>query len=231
MLHSKRFPNESAEYRRDRDLVLVAERDLRDNVERVAKMRRALPVGGEIPCDYVFQRAMPKARLGEDVLMSELFGSAHNTLLIYSLMFGPAMERPCPLCTSIVDSLDGAAPHVNQRATLVVVAKSPAARIAEFAEERGWRNVSVLSSAQNTFNADYHAETQEGGQVPMLTTFVRQGQTIRHASSTELEFLPAGAGQDARHVDSFWPLWNLLDLTPEGRGADWHPQLSYPPAT
>jgi len=30
-----------------------------------------------------------------------------------------------------------------------------------------------------------------------------------------------------RHVDFMWPLWNILDRTPEGRGSDWGPRLEY----
>ena len=48
-----------------------------------------------------------------------------------------------------------------------------------------------------------------------------------HAYNTELMFAPRDPGQDPRHVDTIWPLWNLLDLTPGGRGEGWYPKLSY----
>jgi predicted dithiol-disulfide oxidoreductase (DUF899 family) len=77
------------------------------------------------------------------------------------------------------------------------------------------------------YNADYHGETPDGDQIPALNVFVRRGRTIHHWYNTELLYAPAPPGQDARHVDLIWPLWNLFDLTPEGRGVDWYLELSY----
>jgi hypothetical protein len=116
-IHDVRFPNESDEYRAARNRLLEAEMALRRQTEAVAALRRALPPGGGIPEDYVFQE-------GDDARptrLSELFGDK-SVLLLYSYMYGPAMARPCPSCTSILDSLDGAAPHVSQRAAIAAVA-------------------------------------------------------------------------------------------------------------
>lgn len=221
-VHDKRFPNESAEYRHARDELLAAEAALRRQVEAVAALRRALPPGGAVPQDYVFEE-------GEDahkVRLSELFGDK-DTLVAYSFMYGPAMERACPSCTAMADSLDGAAEHVGQRAALVLIARSPIARFRAFAEERGWQRLRLLSSASNSYHADYHGESPEGRQKPILNVFHRDGGVIRHAYATELLFAPSEPGQDARHIDMIWPLWNVLDFTPEGRGSDFYPRLSY----
>jgi len=78
----------------------------------------------------------------------------------------------------------------------------------------------------NTYNRDYHAETEEGHQRPMLNVFHRDGEVIRHFWSSELFYAPIDSGQDPRHVGTLEPLWNLLDLTREGR-PDWDEQLSY----
>ena len=220
-LHQTRFPGENATYRAARDKLLKAEIDLRAQVEAVAAMRRRLPLGGPVAEDYAFDEGTGRVRL------SELFSDGKDTLLVYNFMFGPAMAAPCPMCTSILDSLDGAAPHVSQRANLVVVAKSPIERIREFARGRGWRNLRLLSSAGTTYNRDYHGEAEDGSQWPMLNVFVRRGRRVRHAHGSELLFLRAPRGQDGRHVDMIWPLWNLLDLTPEGRGTSWYPRLKY----
>ena len=168
---------------------------------------------------------------------SELAAPGKDTLAIYSLMFprwsgdtrpGPAAgqtarlppaETPCPSCTSILDSLDGAAPHLAQRLSLVVVAKSDPARIRDFAQERGWRHLRLLSSRNNTCNRDYQAETPDGEQSPVLNVFTRDGDGFRHRWATELMFAPRDEGEDPRHVDSIWPIWNVLDLTPDGRGS------------
>jgi predicted dithiol-disulfide oxidoreductase (DUF899 family) len=219
--HQVRFPNESAEYRRARNILLEAEIALRSQIEATAQLRRGLPLGGEVPEDYVFQE-------GEDarpVRLSELFGGK-PTLIAYSYMFGPKMDHSCPNCTSILDGLDGQAQHVNQRASLVVIAKSPIARIRAFAKERGWRNLRLLSSATNDYNIDYHGETAKGEQTSTLNVFSCKDGTVRHTFATELQHAPHGPGGSPRHVDSIWALWNLFDFTPDGRGDD-SPKLHY----
>jgi len=221
-IHAMSFPNESAAYRHSRNELLQAERELRRQIEAVAAKRRALVPGGDVPQDYVFEEGEEARK----VRFSELFGDKH-TLVAYSYMYGPKMERPCPMCTAMLDSLDGAAPHAAQRVALVVIAKSPIARLRALAEERGWTKLRLLSSAGNSYNADYHGEDAKGGQWPTLNVFARDGGAIRHAYATELHMAASDPGQDGRHVDLIWPLWGLLDFTPDGRGADFRPKLSY----
>jgi predicted dithiol-disulfide oxidoreductase (DUF899 family) len=221
-INPSRFPGESSRYRTARNRLLVAEMDLRKQVERVARMRRKLPLGGPVPEDYVFDEGS-----GGNVKFSDLFRDGLDTLLIYSYMFGPQVKQPCPMCTSFIDSLEGAAEHVTQRANLAVVAKSPIDRIQQVAKSRGWRHLRLLSSANNNYNRDYYGECSDGGQIPMLNVFTRRKGTIYHTYATELQFLPPEKGQNQRHIDMMWPLWNLLDLTPEGRGAKWYPSLTY----
>ena len=223
--HSVRFPGESESYRTARNELLVAEMQLRSNIEAVAKKRRNLPLGGELAEDYVFNAASDGSE--RKVRLFELFAEGKDTLIIYSYMYGPKMAQPCVMCTSILDALDGEAPHVVQRVNLAVVARSPIARIMEFANGRGWRNLRLLSSADNTYNHDYHAESPEGDQLPALNVFVRRAGAIHHFYNTELLYAPSEPGEDGRHVDLIWPLWNLFDFTPEGRGEKWYPRLSY----
>jgi predicted dithiol-disulfide oxidoreductase (DUF899 family) len=229
-----RFPGESGEYRRERNRLLEAEIELRRSIERVAAERRTLPPGGTVQEDYSFEEVSD----GREVRFSELFEAGRDTLVIYSFMFprwsgdtrpGPAggetgklplAETPCPSCVSILDSLDGAAPHLAQRLNLVVIAKSDPDRVRTFMHERGWRHLRLLSTRNNTYNRDYHAETPEGEQIPMLNVFVRDGETIRHSWASELLFAPGDEGEETRHVDSIWPIWNVLDMTPAGRGAE-----------
>ena len=179
----------------------------------------------EVPVTVVDRAGNPIRGLAEKNF--ELFDDGKDTLIIYNFMYGPEAARPCPSCTSILDSLDGEAPHVAQRANLAVVAKSPIERIREFAKERGWRNLRLLSSQGSTYNHDYQGENAKGEQMPALNVFVRRNGKIYHFYNTELMFAPADPGQDMRHVDMIWPLWNLFDVTPEGRGTKWKPALSY----
>ena len=231
--HDIRFPNESEDYRRERTRLLEAEMELRLALERVAAQRRELPLGGRLPENYSFEEASDGAK----VTLSELFEPGKDTLVIYSFMFPrypgdtrpgpsegetarlPLAETPCASCTSILDSLDGAAPHLAQRLNLAVVAKSAPERIRTFAGERGWEHLRLLSSRNNTYGRYYHAETPEGSQIPIMNVFVRDGEEIRHSWASELMFAPREEGIEARHVDLIWPIWNVLDMTPEGRGS------------
>ncbi len=178
-----------------------------------------------MPTDYAFEGPDGTVRL------SELFEDGKDTLLLYNFMFIPGeaglpLEGACPSCTSIIDAVDGEAPHIVQRINLAVVAKAPLEQFQEHARTRGWRNVRLLSSANTTYNADYHGEG-ERGQNPIATVFVRRDGTIHHFWSSELFFAPTEPGMHPRHVDFIWPLWAVLDLTPEGRGTDWVPELAY----
>ncbi|HEX5223930.1 MAG TPA: DUF899 family protein [Solirubrobacteraceae bacterium] len=238
------FPGESAVYRAARDRLLVRETALRRAMEAVAEARRALPPGGLVPEDFVFDGA------GEDgepapVRMSELFAQGKDSLVVYSFMFPrdpgddtpgptggqtaqlPLAEGPCPSCTALLDQLDGAAEHAAQHLNLVVVAKAPLPRVLAFAEERGWRRLRLLSSAANAYNRSYHGESEDGAQRPMLNVFHRDGEAIRHFWGSELLYAPADAGEDPRHVGTLEPLWNMFDLTREGRPAGWYEQFSY----
>ena len=219
-LHGVEFPNESVKYRAKRNELLRAEMDLRTHVERVAALRRKLPLGGEVREDYLFEGADGPVKL------SELFGK-HDTLVLYNFMYGPRMKEACPMCTAMLDSLDGAAEHLGQRVCVAVVAKSPIERIQNFARERGWDQMRLVSSADNSFNRDYQGETANGDQMPMLHVFTRRNGKIHHFWGSEMLFPSAMRGQNSRHIDMIWPLWNVLDLVPAGRGNDWIPSLSY----
>jgi predicted dithiol-disulfide oxidoreductase (DUF899 family) len=238
------FPAESLEYRQARGRLLEQEIQLRRAMEAVAAARRELPPGGVVPEDYVFQGTRMDGTAGE-VRLSELFAPGKDSLAIYSFMFprdpgderpGPASgqtallplaEGPCPSCVALLDQLDRAVEHTSQHLNLAVVAKAPLPRLLDFAEERGWRRLRLLSSAANHYNRDYHAETAQGAQRPMLTVFHRDRDAIRHFWSSELFYAPSDPGQDPRHVGTLEPVWNLFDLTPEGRPTDWDEQLGY----
>jgi predicted dithiol-disulfide oxidoreductase (DUF899 family) len=238
------YPGESAEYRAARNQLLAKEIELRRQMEAVAAERRELPLGGEVPEDYLFQGEGADGQ-PTDMRLSELFAPGRDSLAIYSFMFprdpeddapGPVREEetaklplaegPCPTCVAFLDQLDGMIEHTSQVMNFAVVAKSPLDRLLTWTRERGWRRLRLLSSAGNTFNRDYLAETPEGAQRPMLNVFHRDGRTIRHFWGSELFYAPWDPGEDPRHVGTLEPLWNLFDLTPEGR-PNWHEQLNY----
>lgn len=217
-LHGIRYPGESEAYRAARDALLGEELALRERVAQVAALRRALPPGGRIAEDYVFDEPGRRTRL------SELFADGKDSLILYSFMFGPAMEAACPMCTSFLDGANAYARHVTQRANFAVVGRSPIARLAAWAQERGWDRLRLLSSANNTYNADYFAETPEGAQLPALNVFRRTPDGIFHFWGAETLYVKLDG--HPRHVDLLWPIWAYFDVTPEGRG-DFMPKLEY----
>ena len=231
--HDWRFPGESDQYRKAREELLDAEVDLRRQIEAVAAQRRKLPLGGLVPTDYEFEEWDAASNKARKVRLSELFEGGKDTLFVYSHMFIPGkaglpLEEGCPSCTSIIDGVDGSAQHITQQVNFVVVAKVPIEQFRAHAQARGWRHARLLSSANNTYNRDYRAESPEGDQLPMATVFARRDGKIHHTWSSELFMVPNVPDQDMRHVDFMWPVWTVLDRTPDGRGTKWGPELEYP---
>jgi len=239
------FPGETPEYRAARDNLLAKEISLRRAMETLAVARRQLPPGGLILEDYVFRGLGPDGKPAK-LKLSELFAPGKDSLVVYSFMFPrhPEDERPgpeegatarlkredgpCPSCVAFLDSLDGAAEHVDAAGfNFVVIANAPFDRLLTFAKERRWTNLRLLSSGGTSFKRDYHAETPEGYQMPMITVFHRHGGDIRHFWSSEMFYAPTDPGQDPRHAGTIEMIWNIFDLTPEGRPPDWHEQLAY----
>lgn len=220
------FPGESPEYRKARDELLELEIEHRRATEALAAARRDLPPGGEVPEDYVFE-APGAGGSPSEVRLSQLFAEGQDTLIVYSYMFGPEREKPCPGCTSLLEPLEGVADQVRQRVSFAVVAESPLARLQEFARLRGWRRLPLISAAGNNYNRDYHGKSPDGNDLPILNVFRRDGETIRHFWGSELMFVAPEPGQEPRAVDPIDTLWNMLDFTPDGRGRDWYPELGY----
>ena len=213
------FPNESDKYRQARNALLAEEIELRRHLERVAEMRRQLPPGGAVNKDYRFE--------GENgpVRFADLFGDK-QTLVVYSYMFGPQRKRPCPMCTTLMSSWDGEAPDIEQRVAFAMTARSPIERLIAFKRERGWNNLKLYSDIAGDYTRDY--VSAEDADVPAFNVFTRKDGTIRHFWAGEMGGATADPGQDPRGAPDLAPLWNILDMTPEGRGTDWYPKLEYP---
>lgn len=231
------YPNESAEYRAARGALLADEIALRRQIEAVAAKRRALPPGGEIAEDYVFERIGAHQRPAT-VRLSDLF-AGKPSLILYSFMFGPDRDVPCPGCTHMLDSVDGGARYVDDRAPLYIVAKSPIARLTEWAQVRGWHHLTFLSDVTTRYSADYFGDTRkfppamrsarklkdgEEWDETIFNVFRKEGETVRHHWGSEMAFAPSDPGQHHRAGDLVDSLWGLLDMTPEGRG-DYFPTV------
>jgi predicted dithiol-disulfide oxidoreductase (DUF899 family) len=212
------FPNESAGYRRARQDLLTQEIELRRHIERVAELRRALPPGGDVTKSYVFEGENGK------VNFADLFGGT-QTLAIYSYMFGPQRQAPCPMCTSFMSTWEHKLPDIEQRISFVFVARSPIARLIEAKKARGWTKHKVFSDTLGDYTRDY--VSAEDGDVPGYSVFTRRDGIVRHFWSGEMGGATADPGQDPRGAPDFDPLWTMLDTTHEGRGTDWYPKLHY----
>src|SRR4028118_357308 len=212
------FPNETPNYRSARDALLKSEIALRQQMEAVAEQLRALPPGGVVPEDYVFDKIGAEGGI-EEVKLSELFRGG-DTLMVYHYMFprhskdersGPSKgvfaalpieEGPCPSCTALIDMWDGTMPHFEGLGgNLVIVAKAPIEQVAAFARDKGWRHARLLSAAGNSFRLDYGGDGPDGQPVPIMTVFKRwQDGIIRLHWASELVQVPTDPGQDMRHL-------------------------------
>ena len=215
------FPGESAEYAAARQALLAEEIELRRHLTRVADQRRALPAGPVIAKDYRFIDAD-----GADLGLIDLFG-AHDTLVTYFWMYGPQRARPCPMCTNLLGPLDANAADIKQRAALKILGRSPVERQQAFAAERGWANLDFLQTGTDDYARDLGVLTAEGDEYPALVVYRRDGDNVRLFWAGEMSGGMADPGQDPRGAPDMAPLWNILDLTPEGRDPGWYPKLSY----
>ena len=212
------FPNESPAYRAARNALLIEEIELRRHLERVASQRRALPPGGEVPKDFGFSSEAGPVRL------SSLFGDK-ETLMVYSMMFGPERKTPCPSCTSFLSSWNGTAVNLRERVAIVVTARSPIEKLLEFKKERGFSNLPFVSDGSGEYTRTY--VSTEDADVPGFSVFTRRDGTVRHFYSGEMSGEMVDPGQDPRGAPDLDALWVMLDFTPEGRGTDWYPKLDY----
>jgi predicted dithiol-disulfide oxidoreductase (DUF899 family) len=214
-----RHPNETAEYRQARQALLVEEIELRRHAERVAELRRALPAGGEVPQDYRFV-----AEGGAEVGLRDLFGD-HGTLVVYSYMFGPQRDAPCPMCTSFMGGLDHKIADIRQRVAIAFTARSPIDRLVAAKQARGWTDLPVYSDEDGAFTREY--VSPDDADMPAYNVFTRRDGVVRHFWSDEITGEMADPGQDPRGAVEMDPLWLVLDTVPDGRGGDWHPSLTY----
>jgi predicted dithiol-disulfide oxidoreductase (DUF899 family) len=213
------LPNESAEYLAVREELRHAEIELMRQRERVAELRRGLPKGATVQ-DYEFLEGPSSLEDGDEpvkrVRMSELFTAPDRSLVIYHLMFGKKQSKPCPMCTAWLDAFNGVAHHLAQNVDLAIVAAADPATLRAHARDRGWDKLRLLSAGESTFKYDLGSEDREGGQDSTISVFTRETDgTLRHFYSCHPRLAP---DIQERGIDELNPIWNMLDLTPQGRG-------------
>jgi len=215
------FPGESEEYRQARNALLAEEIEFRRHMTRLVEQRRALPPGPVIEKNYRFKDAN-----GEELGLIDLFGDK-DTLVAYFWMFGPQRERPCPMCTNWLGAVEGNAADIKQRVALKILGRSPVARQLAFAQERGWTDLDFVQTVGDDYATDVGALPGDGQEWASLIVFRKDGDKVRLFWSSGMDFEMADPGQDPRDAPDIASLWSILDLTPEGRGTDWYPKLSY----
>lgn len=222
-----RLASETEEYRKHRDELRLAEIELIEHRERVAQLRRDLPAGPVVD-DYVFLEGPTDLDAGDEpvseVRLGQLFTRPDRALIIYHLMYGKEQTSPCPMCTMWIDGFNGVAHHVAQNVDLAIAAAADPAPLRAHARQRGWHRLRLLSCGDSSFKHDLGSEDDHGGQTSAISVFVRAADgSVRHTYT--------GRPQTAddvheRGIDQLCAVWNLLDLTPQGRG-DWYASLAY----
>ncbi len=217
-LRQTNLVNESPEYLAKREELRLAEIELMRQRERVAELRRALPQGATIE-DYEFLEGPPSLEDGDavrKVRLSELFTKPDRSLVIYHFMFGKKQKTACPMCTAWIDGVNGIAHHLAQNIDVAIVAAADPVTLRTFARTRGWNRLRLLSAGKNTFKYDLGSEDRDGGQDSTISVFTRDEiGTLRHFYSGH-PWLARNVKE--RGIDELTPIWNFLDLTPQGRG-------------
>src|SRR3989440_12188065 len=222
------LPNESAEYLSKREELRLAEIELLNTRERVAALRRGLPKGATIQ-DYEFLEGPTSLDDGDEPVtkarLSELFTAPDRSLVIYHFMYGKKQAVPCPMCTAWIDGYNGVAHHVAQNVDLAIVAAADPSTLRAYARERGWNKLRLLSAGESTFKCDLGSEDRDGNQDSTITVCTRDtDRTLRHFYSGH-PWLADDVKE--RGIDELNPIWNVLDLTPQGRGK-FYTSLEYP---
>jgi predicted dithiol-disulfide oxidoreductase (DUF899 family) len=220
-LRQTNLPNESREYLAKREELRLAEIELRRQREHVAELRRALPPGATIQ-DYEFVEGPASLDDGDEPLrtvrLSELFTASDRSLVIYHFMYGKKQKNACPMCTAWIDSFNGVAHHLAQNVDLAIVAAADPATLRAHARKRGWNRLRLLTAGDSTFKYDLGSENREGNQESTVSVFARDVDgTLRHFYSGH-PWLAHDSKDQQRGIDELNPIWNVLDLTPRGRG-------------
>jgi predicted dithiol-disulfide oxidoreductase (DUF899 family) len=219
---------EPADYVARREELRLAEIELMRHRERVAALRRELPAGA-IVADYVFEEGPADLDAADapirTVRLSDLFSGPDRSVVIYHFMYGKRQTTPCPMCTMWIDGVNGVASHLAQNVDFAIAAAAEPPALRQHARDRGWRNLRLLSCGRSTFKYDLRSEDADGNQDSTISVFTRDAAgKLRHFYSAHPWMAP---DVRERGIDLMTPVYNMLDLTPQGRG-DWYAKLSYP---
>ena len=224
------LPNESEEYLTKREELRLAEIELRNQRERVAELRRKLPKGPAVQ-DYIFEEVAASLDSGDSpirtVRLGQLFTGSNRSVVLYQFMYGKKQTKPCPMCTAWIDGFNGIAQHLAQNVDFAIVAAADLPTLRSHARARGWGRLRLLSAGSSTFKYDLGSEDKEGNQDSAISVFIRDNDGTIHHSYTGHPWLSSDIKE--RGIDELVPIWNILDLTRQGRG-EFYAKLEYPQA-
>ena len=227
-MRDTRLADESKAYLSAREELRSLEIESMKLRERVSEARRQLPQGPAVN-NYLFLEGPADLNAGDSpthiVHLSELFTGADRALVIYHFMYGKRQIRPCPMCTLWIDGYSGAAHHIAQNVDFVIVAAAAPPVLRAHARQRDWRNLRLLTPSEgSTFKYDLGSEDREGNHDSTISVFTRDTDgTLRHFYSAHPRM---DSNIKERGIDLLTPVYNILDLTPQGR-RNWYAELDY----
>jgi predicted dithiol-disulfide oxidoreductase (DUF899 family) len=206
-----------SEWKEARKALLLKEKALTEQRDRLAEERRALP-WVRIDKPYRFQGS------AGPLSFADLFAGKRQ-LAMYHLMFGPDWEAACKSCSFWADNFAGIASHAPARdVAFTAVSRAPLAKLQAYAKRLGW-SFPWVSSAESDFNFDFGVsftpEQIAAKQVEYNYTRVEQAQTEMPGVSTFFKdddgtiyhtFSTFGRG-----IEPLNAVYGLLDLVPRGR--------------
>jgi predicted dithiol-disulfide oxidoreductase (DUF899 family) len=220
--------NESAKYLTKREELRLAEIELMRQRERVAELRRQLPQGATLE-DYAFEEGPANLDAGDTpirtVRMSELFTAPDRPLVVYHFMYGKRQTSPCPMCTAWIDGFNGVAHHLAQNVDFIIASAADPSVLRAHGRARRWNRLRLLSCGRSTFKYDLGSEDREGNQDSTMSVFIRGNDGVLRHFYTAHPRMATDIRE--RGIDLLSPIWNVLDLTPKGRG-DFYTKLDYP---
>lgn len=200
-----------------RKALLVEEKALTRERDRVAALRRDLP-WVKVEKDYVFETTGGKRRL------IDLFGS-RSQLVVQHFMLTPGSDHICNGCALGADHVDAARQHFEQAdLSFVAVSRATLPEIEAAKKRMGWRfdwvsshgtsfnydfGVSFTPEQVASGNADYNYGTSPYALEDLhgMSVFVRNGAgDVFHTYSTY-----------ARGSETIVGAFNYLDMVPKGR--------------
>lgn len=201
-----------------RTALLVEEKALTRQLDEVARRRRALP-WVRVEKEYTFETSDGPRSL------EEVF-QGRSQLVVYHFMMGPDWPEGCQSCSFWADNFNGVQTHLAARdTTFVAISRAPLGAIESYKKRMGW-SFDWISSLDTDFNMDFGVSFPEGHTNDAVYNYRSVAEPMEEVHG--LSVLARDADGNvfhtystfARGADIFNGAYQILDLTPNGRGED-----------